>query len=100
MPKLKTKSGAKKRFKVLASGKIKSTQANKRHNMRKLGNRQLRTLRGTTILDQVETRRVRAYFPYNSKRRKPKQVISFTDEQIREFSELGEKILSQIENIN
>ena len=33
MPKMKTKSAAKKRFKVTATGKIKSAQAGKRHGM-------------------------------------------------------------------
>ena len=33
MPKMKTKSGAKKRFKVTSSGRIKSAQAGKRHGM-------------------------------------------------------------------
>ncbi|HEX2255230.1 MAG TPA: bL35 family ribosomal protein, partial [Afifellaceae bacterium] len=33
MPKLKTKSGAKKRFKFTATGKIKCQQAGKRHGM-------------------------------------------------------------------
>ncbi|HSF90715.1 MAG TPA: bL35 family ribosomal protein, partial [Paracoccaceae bacterium] len=33
MPKMKTKSGAKKRFKVTASGRIKAGQAGKRHGM-------------------------------------------------------------------
>ena len=42
MPKLKTKSSVKKRFKVTGTGKIKSGQANKRHNMRKRSSRQLR----------------------------------------------------------
>lgn len=35
MPKMKTHSGAKKRFKVTGSGKIKRSQANQRHLMRK-----------------------------------------------------------------
>jgi len=33
MPKMKTKSGAKKRFKLTASGKVKAGQAGKRHGM-------------------------------------------------------------------
>ena len=33
MPKLKTKSGAKKRFKITASGHVKSSSAGKRHGM-------------------------------------------------------------------
>jgi len=34
MPKMKTKSGAKKRFKLTASGKVKAGQAGKRHGMK------------------------------------------------------------------
>ena len=33
MPKLKTKSGAKKRFKITATGKVKYQQTGKRHGM-------------------------------------------------------------------
>ncbi len=50
MYKLKTKSSVKKRFKLTAGGKVISTQANKRHGMRKLNTRAKRTQRGTTIL--------------------------------------------------
>ena len=35
MPKMKTKSGAKKRFKPTASGMLKAAQAGKRHGMKK-----------------------------------------------------------------
>ena len=61
---MKTKSSAKKRFSITASGKIKATQANKRHNMRKRSKRQLREQRGCTILNAIECRRALAYFPY------------------------------------
>ena len=64
MPKMKTKSSAKKRFKFTASGKVIATQANKQHNMRKRSKRQLRNQRGSTILNDVEARRVIAYLPY------------------------------------
>ena len=50
MPKMKTKSGAKKRFKLTASGKVRGGQAGKRHGMIKRTNKQLRNQRGTTIL--------------------------------------------------
>lgn len=50
MPKLKTKSGVKKRFRMTGTGKIKAGQAGKRHNMRKRSNTMLRNARGTTIL--------------------------------------------------
>ena len=48
MGKLKTKSSAKKRFKITAKGKVKSAQAGKRHGMIKRTNSQIRKLRGTT----------------------------------------------------
>lgn len=61
---MKTKSSAKKRFKLTGTGKVKSSQANKQHNMRKRSKRQLRNQRGTTILNAVEARRAIAYMPY------------------------------------
>jgi len=64
MPKRKTKSSAKKRFKFTASGKVIATQANKQHNMRKRSKRQIRNQRGTTILPKVEARRLPQYMPY------------------------------------
>ena len=47
MPKLKTKSGAKKRFKITGTGKVVYAQAGKRHGMIKRTNKQIRNLRGT-----------------------------------------------------
>ena len=64
MPKMKTKSSAKKRFKLTASGKVKAPQANKQHNMRKRSKRQIRNQRGTDVLPKVEARRIPAYMPY------------------------------------
>ncbi len=64
MPKMKTKSSAKKRFKLTASGKFKAPQANKQHNMRKRSKRQIRNQRGTDVLPKVEARRIPAYMPY------------------------------------
>jgi large subunit ribosomal protein L35 len=64
MPKMKTKSSAKKRFKFTASGKVIATQANKQHNMRKRSKRQIRNQRGTAILPKVEARRLPQYMPY------------------------------------
>ena len=46
MPKLKTKSSAKKRFKITARGKVVMPQANKRHGMIKRTNSQIRKQRG------------------------------------------------------
>ncbi len=64
MPKLKTNSSAKKRFKITANGGVKAPQANKQHNMRKRSKRQLRNQRGTVFLNDVETARVLSYLPY------------------------------------
>ena len=50
MPKLKTKSGAKKRFKVTATGKVMHAQKGKRHGMIKRTKKQIRQLRGTRVL--------------------------------------------------
>jgi large subunit ribosomal protein L35 len=65
MPKLKTKSSAKKRFRFTAGGKIRTGQAGKRHGMIKRSNEQIRNLRGTTILDASETQRIRRWMPYS-----------------------------------
>ena len=65
MPKLKTKSSAKKRFKFTARGKILMPQAGKRHGMIKRTNAQIRKQRGTTIMSKQDSKIVRSYMPYN-----------------------------------
>ena len=65
MPKLKTKSSAKKRFKVSAKGKVISAQAGKRHGMIKRTNSQIRKQRGTTIMTKQDSKIVKSYMPYN-----------------------------------
>jgi large subunit ribosomal protein L35 len=65
MPKLKTKSGAKKRFKLSATGKVIASQAGKRHGMIKRTNKQLRNQRGTTVLSESDAKHIRKIFmPY------------------------------------
>jgi large subunit ribosomal protein L35 len=65
MPKLKTKSGAKKRFKLTATGKVVSSQANKQHGMIKRTKKQIRNQRGTTIMSESDARVIRKHFlPY------------------------------------
>ena len=63
MPKLKTKSGAKKRFKMTASGKIKFTQSGKRHGMIKRTAKFVRNARGTGVLCESDAGLVRKYMP-------------------------------------
>ena len=65
MPKMKTKSGAKKRFKLTASGKVKAGQAGKQHGMIKRSNDQIRKLRGTTVLSNVDAKRIKKSFMPN-----------------------------------
>ena len=65
MPKLKTKSSAKKRFKITAKGKVVMAQANKRHGMIKRSNSQIRKQRGTTIMSKQDSKIVKSYMPYN-----------------------------------
>ncbi|MFP4004750.1 MAG: 50S ribosomal protein L35 [Alphaproteobacteria bacterium] len=64
MPKMKTKSGAKKRFKITATGKIKHAQSGKRHGMIKRSPKQIRQLRGTSLLSKPDARIVRKFMPY------------------------------------
>lgn len=63
MPKMKTKSGAKKRFKLTASGKVRAGQAGKRHGMIKRTNKHIRNQRGTTILSPQDAKVVRKFLP-------------------------------------
>jgi len=64
MPKLKTKSGAKKRFKVTATGKIKCQAAGKRHGMIKRTTKFIRNARGTMVLSDQDAKIVKKYMPY------------------------------------
>ncbi len=64
MPKMKTKSGAAKRFKVRAGGSIKRSQAFKRHILTKKTTKNKRQLRGTADVHATNTASVRAMMPY------------------------------------
>ena len=65
MPKLKTKSSAKKRFKVSARGKVITAQAGKRHGMIKRSSKFIRNARGTTTLCKADENIVKSYMPYS-----------------------------------
>ena len=64
MPKMKTKSAAKKRFKVTANGRIKVAQAGKRHGMIKRTTKFIRQARGTTVLCAADEKIVKQFLPY------------------------------------
>ncbi len=65
MPKMKTKSSAKKRFKVTATGKILAGQAGKRHGMIKRSRKFIRNARGTTELSAPDAKIIKGYMPYD-----------------------------------
>ena len=58
MPKVKTHSGAKKRFKVTGSGKIKRFQANTSHLMRKKSTKAKLRLKGSTLVSDADKKRI------------------------------------------
>ena len=63
MPKMKTKSSAKKRFKVTGTGKVMAAQAGKRHGMIKRSTKFIRQARGTTTLSEPDTKIVKSFMP-------------------------------------
>ena len=64
MPKMKTKSGAKKRLRVRAGGSVKRAQAFKRHILTKKSTKNKRHLRGTAGVDSTNLGSVMAMLPY------------------------------------
>jgi large subunit ribosomal protein L35 len=65
MPKMKTKSSCKKRFKVTANGRVKTAQAGKRHGMIKRTNKFIRNARGTTTLSAQDEKIAKGWMPYS-----------------------------------
>jgi large subunit ribosomal protein L35 len=66
MPKMKTKSGAKKRFRLTGSGKVRANAAFLRHGLRKRSQKMKRSARGTMILDAADARVVKKHFLPNA----------------------------------
>lgn len=64
MPKIKTNSGAKKRFSLTKKGKVKRAKAFKSHLLASKSPHRKRGLRGTTIASASETERVKRMMPY------------------------------------
>ena len=61
---MKSKSGAKKRFRLTATGKVRMNQSGKQHGMIKRTNKQIRNQRGTTIMSPQDARIVKKFIPY------------------------------------
>ena len=64
MPKMKTKSSAKKRFSKTATGKIKRSYAYKSHCLEEKPQKMKRKSRGTTTMTSQDAKLVRQYMPY------------------------------------
>jgi large subunit ribosomal protein L35 len=64
MPKLKTKSGAKKRFKITASGKVKAGVAGKRHRLISHSAKYIRQQRGTKVMSDADAKLIKHHMPY------------------------------------
>ena len=64
MPKMKTKRGAAKRFRIRASGSVKRGQAFKRHILTKKTTKNKRQLRGTVQVHDRDVESVKAMLPY------------------------------------
>lgn len=70
MPKMKTKSGAKKRFKLTAKGKIKSGGAFTSHMMMNKPKSSKRKARRTSVLCKADARLIlRNFLPYSRKQK-------------------------------
>jgi large subunit ribosomal protein L35 len=67
MPKMKTKSGVKKRFTMTATGKLKHGFAGKRHRLISHNSKYIRTNRGTSVLSAADTPAVKRWAPYGLK---------------------------------
>lgn len=59
MPKMKTNSSAKKRFKITGSGKVKRFQANTSHLMRKKTKKAKLRLSGSTLVAKADEARIK-----------------------------------------
>ena len=64
MPKIKTNSGAKKRFKISKNGKVIRAPANKRHILNKKPTKRKRGLRQTVVTDKTNVAQVKRLIPY------------------------------------
>ena len=65
MPKMKTKSAAKKRFKITGTGKVLAQAAGKRHGMIKRSTKFIREATGTMLLNDSDAKIVKKYMPYD-----------------------------------
>ena len=65
MPKIKTNSGAKKRFRVTRNGKVVRAKGFKSHLLEGKTPHRKRRLRGTGLTSEVELKRIKRMLPYS-----------------------------------
>ncbi len=65
MPKLKTHSGAKKRFKLTKNGKVKRMRANRSHILNKKTTKLKRSFRKSTYVDKTNEKAIKDMLPYS-----------------------------------
>ena len=70
MSKMKTKSGAKQRFRMTGSGKVRMNNAFMRHMQTNKPQKMKRKARGTSIMCDADARIVKVYMPYDRKQRR------------------------------
>lgn len=66
MPKMKTNRGARKRFKVSKSGKVRFNKANRRHILTKKSSKLKRQMRGGGTLEKGDANLVKQLLPYGT----------------------------------
>jgi large subunit ribosomal protein L35 len=77
MPKMKTKSGAKKRFRVTGTGRVKFKPAKSRHMMMNKPKSMKRKIRGMQLLADCDARIILENFvPYLRGRKKVKKAVA------------------------
>ncbi|MCB2108789.1 MAG: 50S ribosomal protein L35 [Rhodobacteraceae bacterium] len=64
MPKMKTKSSVKKRFRLTASGKVRGNVAYKRHCLGAKPQKMKRGARGTFVVDGSDQHIIKRHMPY------------------------------------
>ncbi|MBD3426960.1 MAG: 50S ribosomal protein L35 [Candidatus Omnitrophica bacterium] len=64
MPKLKTNKGAKKRFKITKTGKVKRRKEGARHILTKKTRKRKRSLKKATTVDKTMEKKVKNLLPY------------------------------------
>jgi large subunit ribosomal protein L35 len=64
MPKMKTKSSVKKRFKITATGKVLAGPGNKRHGLINRSQKMKRSNRGSQVLTEADGKTIKQWAPY------------------------------------